>query len=65
MVKSSTKVTNLERMERESVAKYEMHRKYGIDHEDAMKLANSQKGYWRVSRPKIEQPAITKEKLVK
>jgi hypothetical protein len=42
--------------------RYAMLRKYGIDHEDAMKLANSRKGYWRISRTEILHRAITKEK---
>ena len=42
-----------------------MLRKYGIDHEAAMKLANSRKGYWRTSRTEILHRAITKEKLIK
>ncbi len=45
--------------------KYKMLRKYGINHDDAMKLANSRKGYWRLSRSEILQRAITKERLTK
>jgi len=45
--------------------KYRMLRKYGINHDDAMKLANSRKGYWRISRSEILHQAITKEKLTK
>ena len=45
--------------------KYKMLRKYGIDHDDAMKLANSRKGYWRVSRSHILHRAITNERLTK
>jgi hypothetical protein len=45
--------------------RYAMLRKYGIDHEDAMKLANSRKGYWRISRTEILHRAITNEKLIK
>lgn len=45
--------------------KYAMLRKYGIDHEDSMKLANSRKGYWRVSKTATLHRAITKEKLTK
>lgn len=44
--------------------KYQMLRKYGIGHEDAMKLANSRKGYWRISRSEILHWAITKERLI-
>jgi len=40
-------------------------RQYGIDHEDAMKIANSRKGYWRLSRNEIIHRAITNEKLTK
>lgn len=45
--------------------KYKMLCKYGIDHDDAMKLANSRKGYWRISRSKILHQAITNGKLIK
>jgi len=45
--------------------KYKMLRKYGINHDEAMKLANSRKGYWRLSRSEILHRAITKEKLIK
>ncbi len=45
--------------------KYKMLRKYGIGHEDAIKLANSRKGYWRISKSEILHRAITKEKLTK
>lgn len=45
--------------------RYEMLRKYGIDHDEAMKLANSRKGYWRISSSKILHRAITKDKLTK
>jgi len=42
-----------------------MLRSYGIDHDNAMKLANSRKGYWRISRSEILHQAITKERLTK
>ncbi|QCR30907.1 group II intron maturase-specific domain-containing protein [Lysinibacillus sp. SGAir0095] len=45
--------------------KYKMLRKYGTNHDDAMKLANSRKGYWRISRSEILQRAITKDRLIK
>ncbi len=45
--------------------KFKMLRKYGIGHEDAIKIANSRKGYWRISRSEIIHRAITKEKLIK
>jgi len=45
--------------------KYKMLRKYGINHNDAIKLANSRKGYWRISRSETLHRAITKEKLTK
>ncbi|NEY81781.1 hypothetical protein G4D64_09765 [Bacillus sp. 3H-10] len=45
--------------------KYKMLRKYGINHEDAMKLANTRKGYWRVSLNDIIHRAIPNEKLRK
>ena len=45
--------------------RYKMLRKYGINHDDAMKTANSRKGYWRISRSEIVHRAITKERLIK
>lgn len=45
--------------------RYTMLRKYDIDHEDAKKLANTRKGYWRISRNAIIHRAITKERLTK
>ncbi len=45
--------------------KYKMLRKYGIDHENAMKSANSRKGYWRISYSETIHRAITKERLIK
>src|SRR5690625_1060134 len=45
--------------------KYKMLRAYGINHDHAMMLANSRKGYWRISRSEIIHRAITKEKLIK
>ncbi|WNS75452.1 group II intron maturase-specific domain-containing protein [Bacillus sp. DTU_2020_1000418_1_SI_GHA_SEK_038] len=45
--------------------RYKMLRKYGINHDEAMKLANSRKGYWRLSRSETLHQAITKEKLIK
>ena len=44
--------------------RYRMLRKYGIDHDDAIKLANSRKGYWRISRSEIFHRAISNEKLI-
>lgn len=44
--------------------KYRKLRGYGINHEDAMKLANSRKGYWRISKSEILHRAITNEKLI-
>ncbi len=38
---------------------------YGINHDDAMKLASFRKGYWRISKSQIIYQAITKEKLTK
>lgn len=38
---------------------------YGIEHDEAMKIANSRKGYWRISRSETLHRAITKEKLIK
>ena len=45
--------------------KYQKLRKYGIGYDDAMKLANSRKGYWRISRSEILHRAITKKRLLK
>lgn len=45
--------------------RYSMLRKYGIKHDDAMKLANSRKGYWHISKSEILHQAITKERLTK
>ncbi len=45
--------------------KYSMLRNYGINHDDAMKYANSRKGYWRISRSEVLHIAITKERLTK
>lgn len=45
--------------------RYKMLRKYGIDHDDAMMLANTRKGYWRASRNDIIHRAIPKERLTK
>lgn len=45
--------------------KYKKLRQYGIEHEEAMKTANSRKGYWRISRSETLHRALTKEKLTK
>lgn len=45
--------------------RYAKLRQYGINHDDAMKMANSRKGYWRLSRSEIIHRAITNGKLVK
>lgn len=45
--------------------KYKMLRKYGTSHDDAMKLANTRKGYWSASKNDIIHGAITNEKLTK
>lgn len=45
--------------------RYRMLRKYGISHENAMRLANTRKGYWRASLNGIIHRAISKEKLTK
>ena len=65
MVKSSIKTIDMEKMEENHEQDITMLRKYGIDHDDAMKLANSRKGYWRISRSEILHRAITKERLIK
>lgn len=44
--------------------KYQMLRNYGINHDEAMMLANTRKGYWRISRSEIIHRAISKEKLI-
>lgn len=43
--------------------KYKMLRKYGINHDDALKLANTRKGYWNSSKNQIIHRAIPIEKL--
>lgn len=45
--------------------RYQYLRKYGINHDDAMKMASSRKGYWRLSKSEILHRAITKERLTK
>lgn len=45
--------------------KYKKLRQYGIEQEEAMKMANSRKGYWRISRSETLHRALTKEKLTK
>jgi len=42
-----------------------MLRKYGINHDEAMKVANSRKGYWRISCSETIHQAIPNEKLIK
>ncbi|RKJ26347.1 reverse transcriptase [Butyricicoccus sp. 1XD8-22] len=44
--------------------KYKKLREYGIDHNEAMKTANSRKGHWRISRSEVLHRAITKERLI-
>lgn len=44
--------------------KYRMLRGYGINHNEAMMLANSRKGYWRISRSEIIHRAISNRKLI-
>lgn len=44
--------------------KYRMLRGYGINHDKAMMLANTRKGYWRISRSEIIHRAVSKEKLI-
>mgnify|MGYP003397543108 FL=1 len=45
--------------------RYKKLRQYGIEHDEAMRIANSRKGYWRISRSETLHRAITKEKLIK
>lgn len=42
-----------------------MLRKYEINHDIAMTLANSRKGYWRISRSEVIHRGITKERRIK
>ena len=44
--------------------KYKMLRKYGINHDEAMMLANSRKAYWRISKSEILHRAIKSKKLI-
>ncbi|MFD1798420.1 group II intron maturase-specific domain-containing protein [Carnobacterium antarcticum] len=44
--------------------KFRMLRKYGIEKEEAWKVANTRKGYWRMTRTHTLHRAITKKKLV-
>ena len=63
MVKSQITSINMEKME---TCPHKVHklRQYGIEHDEAMKIANSRKGYWRISRSETLHRAITK-KLIK
>ncbi|WP_413378044.1 group II intron reverse transcriptase/maturase [Alkalihalobacillus sp. 1P02AB] len=45
--------------------RYKKLRQYGIGHEDAMKTANSRKGYWRISRSETLHQALTVNRLNK
>ncbi|WP_244877061.1 group II intron maturase-specific domain-containing protein [Carnobacterium mobile] len=45
--------------------RYTMLKRYGIQHDDALKLAASRKGYWRTSKNHIIHTAITKDRLIK
>jgi len=62
MVKSLIKTINMETLE---TSTYKMLRKYGINHDEAMMLANSHKGYWRISSSAIIHRAIKSEKFIK
>ncbi len=44
--------------------KFRMLRKYGIEEEKAWMVANSRKGYWRVTRSQTLHRAINNKKLV-
>ncbi|MEG0474008.1 MAG: group II intron maturase-specific domain-containing protein, partial [Solibacillus sp.] len=45
--------------------KYAKLRQYGIDHDDAMKMAYSRKGYWRLSKSAVLHRALPNKKLTK
>lgn len=45
--------------------RYTMLKRYDIQHDDALKLAASRKGYWRASKNHIIHTAITKDRLIK
>ncbi|PWZ95082.1 reverse transcriptase [Staphylococcus pseudintermedius] len=45
--------------------KYKMLRQYGLDHRSAMKIAQSRKKYWRLSKTHEGHRALTKKKLYK
>nr|WP_242685738.1 group II intron maturase-specific domain-containing protein [Staphylococcus simiae] len=45
--------------------KYKMLRKYGLDHNSAMKIANSRKKYWRLSSTHEVHRALTTKRLYK
>ncbi|UXV35001.1 reverse transcriptase domain-containing protein [Staphylococcus sp. IVB6181] len=45
--------------------KYKMLRKYGLDHNGAMRIANSRKKYWRLSNSHEVHHALTKNRLYK
>ena len=64
MVKSQITSINMEKMET-CPHKVRKLRQYGIEHDEAMKIANSRKGYWRISRSETLHRAITKKKLIK
>lgn len=43
--------------------KYKYLRKLGISHDDALRMAASRKGYWRISRSEIIHRALSNKKL--
>lgn len=45
--------------------KYKMFRKYGLDHNSAMRIANSRKKYWRLSNTHEVHRALTTNRLYK
>lgn len=45
--------------------KFRMLRRYGIEEEEAWKVANSRKGYWRVTRSHTLHRANDNKKLIK
>lgn len=62
MAESPTKAANLEEMEK---SLYPLLRidAFDIDREEAWKVANSRKGYWRMSKNQTIHRAINKKRL--
>lgn len=45
--------------------KYQHLRKLGINHDEAMKTANSRKGYWRIAKSETLHRALSNKRLAK